>query len=99
MPAPNTPPLATDDASALDRDREHGLAMHAADDDTRDWTLDLPDTPHVRFFRETAWATSALGPLAQWDAALRLFTRMIFADSRAACLWWCGFHGAPQSRC
>lgn len=54
-----------------------------------DWTADLPQTDHVRFFRTTDWSSSALGPLAQWDSTLRNFTRMLFADSRAACLWWC----------
>ncbi|KAF2707300.1 hypothetical protein K504DRAFT_384535 [Pleomassaria siparia CBS 279.74] len=52
------------------------------------WTLDLPDTEHVRFFRATDWAHSKLGPLKDWGHTLRLFTRMLFADSRAACLWW-----------
>ena len=58
------------------------------DDDLPDWTLDLPDTTHVRFFRERDWARSRLGALRGWNHTLKLFTRMVFVDSRAACLWW-----------
>ncbi|KAL1612148.1 hypothetical protein SLS60_000371 [Paraconiothyrium brasiliense] len=76
MPDPNTPP--PDDGDPM-------LALQHAD---RDWTLDLPDTDHVRFFRETNWAETALGPPNTWDETLRIFTRMVFADSRAACIWW-----------
>lgn len=56
--------------------------------DCDDWTSDLPDTDHVRFFRETDWSRSKLGALKGWSTTLRLFTRLLFADSRAACLWW-----------
>lgn len=58
------------------------------DNDLPNWTLDLPDTAHVRFFRERDWARSKLGPLRGWSHTLKLFARMLFADSRAACLWW-----------
>lgn len=58
-----------------------------------DWASRLPQTDHVRFFRETDWAGSRLGPLKDWSPTLKLFTRMLFADSRAACLWW---YGAAQ---
>ncbi len=54
----------------------------------RDWTEDLPKTDHVRFFRETDWSKSKLGPLNTWSPTLRLFTGFVLADSRAACLWW-----------
>jgi hypothetical protein len=53
-----------------------------------DWTEDLPQTDHVRFFRETDWTHTSLGPLAVWNTTLRLFVGFVFADSRAACLWW-----------
>ncbi|KAF2638206.1 putative histidine kinase HHK15p [Massarina eburnea CBS 473.64] len=53
-----------------------------------DWTEDLPQTDHVRFFRQTDWGKSRLGPLKEWNHTLRIFTCMLFADSRAACLWW-----------
>ncbi|KAF2450845.1 hypothetical protein P171DRAFT_349353 [Karstenula rhodostoma CBS 690.94] len=70
----------------LEWEHHPGPPQHAPGDG--DWTLDLPVTPHVRFFRETDWAQSPLGPLSTWDATLRLFARMVFADSRAACIWW-----------
>jgi hypothetical protein len=54
----------------------------------RDWTEDLPQTDHVRFFRTTDWSRTKLGPLKDWSSALRIFTRMIMADTRAACLYW-----------
>lgn len=53
-----------------------------------DWTEDLPKTDHVRFFKETDWSKSSLGPLSTWPPTLRLFTGFVLADSRAACLWW-----------
>lgn len=53
-----------------------------------DWTEDLPKTDHVRFFRETDWSQTKLGPLNTWSPTLRLFTGFVLADSRAACLWW-----------
>ncbi|KAF1973670.1 putative histidine kinase HHK15p [Bimuria novae-zelandiae CBS 107.79] len=80
MPDPNTPPPETGDMIALD----DGAGI----EDEYDWTLHLPQTDHVRFFRETDWSKSALGPLNTWDPTLRVFTRMMLADSRAACIWW-----------
>lgn len=53
-----------------------------------DWTEDLPDTEHVRFFKSIDWPATRLGPLPQWSTSLKLFTRMVLADSRAACVWW-----------
>jgi hypothetical protein len=55
---------------------------------TRDWTEDLPQTDHVRFFRHVDWARTALGPLQQWGTALRMYTHMVMSDSRAATLYW-----------
>lgn len=64
-------------------------SMPRIDDNAlQDWTADLPPTEHVHFFRKTDWAHSALGPLQDWSATLRLFTTFVLADSRAACLWW-----------
>jgi len=57
-------------------------------DDAKDWTLQLPDTDHVRYFREKDWSTSALGPPELWEPTLQLFVKQLFADSRAACIWW-----------
>ncbi|KAG4439753.1 hypothetical protein IFR05_004775 [Cadophora sp. M221] len=52
------------------------------------WTSLLPDSDHVRFFKETDWAATYLGPLAQWSSALKQSTFMVLADSRAACVYW-----------
>lgn len=70
---------------------EHEAALPeppASPQQHHNWTDDLPDTDHVRFFKETDWANSKLGPIEGWSSTLRLLTRMVFADSRSACLWW-----------
>ncbi|KAF1356035.1 hypothetical protein EJ07DRAFT_167875 [Lizonia empirigonia] len=74
------PPGIGDDATLIMANGEHGLE--------HDWTEDLPKTDHVRFFRETDWKKSSLGPLSTWSPTLRLFVGFVLADSRAACLWW-----------
>ncbi|KAJ5055634.1 Pyoverdine/dityrosine biosynthesis protein-domain-containing protein [Bipolaris maydis] len=53
-----------------------------------DWTAALPQTPHIRFFRNTDWSRTRLGPLDSWSPTLRLFASYVLTDSRAACLWW-----------
>jgi hypothetical protein len=68
--------------------QHHRYQIHERRDSLFDWTDDLPNTDHVRFFRETNWGETDLGPLVNWDPVLRLYTRMVLADSRAACLWW-----------
>lgn len=77
----HTPPPESGDVSTL-------LIMPNAHATEHDWTEDLPKTDHVRFFRETDWSKSSLGPLSTWSPTLRLFTGFVLADSRAACLWW-----------
>lgn len=62
---------------------------------TSAWTDVLPSTPHVRFFKETDWASTALGPLETWSNTHRQMTQMLMADSRAACMFW---YMALQSR-
>lgn len=52
-----------------------------------DWSDNIPSSDHVEFFRRTNWAASQLGPLSTWSNALRLHTFMVFADSRAACVY------------
>jgi hypothetical protein len=58
------------------------------DNDDDDWSAALPQTDHIRFFRNTDWAPTSLGPLKTWSPTLRLFTSYVLAESRAACLWW-----------
>jgi hypothetical protein len=55
------------------------------------WADSLPSTDHVRFFRSIDWAATHLGPLNRFSTALRLHTFTVFADSRAACLYWLVF--------
>jgi hypothetical protein len=65
-----------------------GAYKNASEDEGHDWTERLPQTDHIRFFRDTDWTVSGLGPPQDWDDELRLFTGFVLADSRAACLWW-----------
>jgi hypothetical protein len=53
-----------------------------------DWTQNLGETDHVRLFRDTDWTRNGLGPYKSWEPTLQLFTNLVFADPRAACLWW-----------
>jgi hypothetical protein len=62
--------------------------MSLSETSARDWTEALPQTDHVGFFRNVDWAQTALGPLQQWATALRMYTHMVMADSRAATLYW-----------
>ena len=72
-------PLADDDPCA---------SVEAPCDAQHDWTRNLAKTDHIRLFRETDWTRNGLGPLEDWDPTLQLFVNFMFADSRAACLWW-----------
>jgi hypothetical protein len=63
-------------------------SVSAPGDVQDDWTKCLAQTDHIRLFRETDWTRNGLGPLEEWDPTLRLFANFVFADSRAACLWW-----------
>lgn len=53
-----------------------------------DWTQTLAETGNTRLFRNTDWVRNGLGPYKNWDTTSQLFTNFVFADSRAACLWW-----------
>lgn len=63
-------------------------ATTTAIDKQCDWTAALPQTDHIRFFRNTDWSRSLLGPLHTWSPTLRLFATYVLVDSRAGCLWW-----------
>ncbi|CAL3962736.1 unnamed protein product [Diplocarpon coronariae] len=52
------------------------------------WPETIPPSEHVNFFQRVNWAESALGPLSSWSNALRLYTSMVLADSRPACVYW-----------
>jgi hypothetical protein len=53
-----------------------------------DWSSKLPSTNHVRFFQTTDWSATLLGPLHQWNVALRIHVFTMFADSKPSCLYW-----------
>lgn len=53
-----------------------------------DWTDVLPSTEHVDHFRNADFGSTAMGPLADWGPALRLYVTMLFANSRATALYW-----------
>lgn len=52
------------------------------------WTSTLPQNGHTDFFRGLDWAATPLGPLHNWEHALRLYTHMLLADSRSGVIWW-----------
>jgi signal transduction histidine kinase len=83
--APSSMPQLTPTTTSSDCSTSSSGSNDAAHDD---WTAALPQTDHVRFFRNTNWARTALGPLSDWSPTLRLFAGFVLADSRAACLWW-----------
>jgi hypothetical protein len=55
---------------------------------TANWTSALPPSDHVDFFRNRDWAASPLGHFSKWPQSLRLYTHMMFSDSRAAAIYW-----------
>ena len=63
-------------------------ATTTAIDKQCDWTAALPQTDYIRFFRNTDWSRTRLGPLNSWSPTLRLFATYVLVDSRAGCLWW-----------
>ena len=57
--------------------------------DRDDWaTLLLPDSDHVKLFRETDWQATSLGDLHSWPKNLRSATQIMLADCRAVALFW-----------
>lgn len=56
-----------------------------------DWTDSLPATQGCEFFRSIDWSTSTLGLPQTWPSALRFAVRLLFCDSRGACIYWSVF--------
>ncbi|SZF05173.1 unnamed protein product [Blumeria hordei] len=52
------------------------------------WAENLPPTKHVRFFIDTNWSDTPLGPLSNWSISLRIHIFTLFADSKASVLYW-----------
>lgn len=56
-----------------------------------DWTKvpvtdDMPS--HFKFARNVDWASTALGPIENWDDDLRLMSNMIMASPHPAAMYW-----------
>jgi hypothetical protein len=52
------------------------------------WLDALAPSAHTDIFRNLDWSATPLGPCAAWPPALRLYTQMLFSDSRAAAIYW-----------
>ena len=52
------------------------------------WVDELPSSEHIKFFKNTDWSATALGPLETWSSCLRQMTRLLMSDSRAAAVFW-----------
>lgn len=52
------------------------------------WWDALPPSDHNDLFRNLDWSVTPLGSCATWPHALRLYTQMLFSDSRAAAIYW-----------
>ncbi|KJX94537.1 histidine kinase like protein [Zymoseptoria brevis] len=58
------------------------------DHGSRSWTDVLPRTGHVDLFRNADYGATDLGNIEDFGPALRMYTTMIFTDSRGAGLYW-----------
>lgn len=62
-----------------------------ADQGFFDWTR-LPVSPamprHVQFARSVDWASTSLGPIENWPAALRSICNLIMASPHPAAMYW-----------
>lgn len=52
------------------------------------WTSFIPPTDHNSLFLNTDYGATSLGPISDWGPALRLYTSLVFSDSRPACVYW-----------
>jgi hypothetical protein len=53
------------------------------------WVSSLPDSPHVQsFVNDVDWSLTPLGPLETWPVVLQTCCHLVFADSRAAVVYW-----------
>ncbi|KAL2070388.1 hypothetical protein VTL71DRAFT_13414 [Oculimacula yallundae] len=80
--APETPPSSTSQTSVSNS------ATPLSTFEGEEWPALLPESEHVRFFKEINWGATHLGPLSQWSAPLKQSVFMVLADSRAACVYW-----------
>ena len=52
------------------------------------WAEFIPPTDFTQFFKSFDWSATALGPLHQWQFALRMHTFVLFSDQRPGCILW-----------
>jgi hypothetical protein len=55
---------------------------------TADWTSGLSPSEHVDFFRNMDWTETPLGHCSTWPHSLRLYTHMLFSDTRVSGICW-----------
>lgn len=67
--------------------------MGSSAEDDASWVSTLPHTEHVDLFRKTDYGPT-LGPASAWGPALRCYTSMVFADTRASVIYWGSDHVA-----
>ncbi|KAK4543224.1 hypothetical protein LTR36_005774 [Oleoguttula mirabilis] len=65
-----------------------GLSMPFFAQGSSSWTDILPKTEHVDLFRRADFAATSMGDISSWGPALRFYATMVFADSRAACVYF-----------
>ncbi|KAF2446047.1 hypothetical protein P171DRAFT_410014 [Karstenula rhodostoma CBS 690.94] len=56
--------------------------------DKATWLDILVPSDHTDFFRNLDWSATPLGPCATWPHALRLYTQILFSDTRPAAIYW-----------
>ena len=52
------------------------------------WAESIPPTDFTQFFKSFNWSATVLGPLRQWQVALRMHTFVLFGDQRPGCILW-----------
>ncbi|KAK1808134.1 hypothetical protein LTR12_017512 [Friedmanniomyces endolithicus] len=82
---------------------------NAADDNgffargSSSWTSVIPRTAHNDIFRNADYASTSLGPIADWGHALRLYASMALSDNRGAIVYWgpdkVAFYNAKAVEC
>ena len=71
-------------------DASQALPAHASQSPAStlpEWCKRLPPTKHLSIFLQADWASTTLGPLAQWSSSLQLYATMVLTDSQPSCLY------------
>lgn len=55
---------------------------------SKSWTETIPRTDHNLLFLNCYYGSTMLGPLQDWNFALRMYASLVFADTRPACVYW-----------